>query len=318
VLTPTPVSTRHATQFRTLGRRLKRVFRPGALILNYHRVVDLPRDSYSLCVSPQRFANHVELIRNYARPMSLAMLLSCLEAGEMPRRAVVVTFDDGYFDVLAHAKPILEHYEIPATLFAISGFVGATAEMWWDELERAFCADPARTHREFGCDCEPRSGSFDLNRVHARALHMHPRKRAALLHGLLGEQSPVCRSLYRGLTSGELRDLAASGLFEIGAHTVTHPALAGLHSLAQWQEISTSRKQLEQALGRPVTLFSYPHGSIGPGTVDEVKIAGFVAACSSNVDLARPHCDRFRLPRVTARNWGADEFAAQLRFWFEG
>ena len=48
----------------------------------------------------------------------------------------MITFDDGYADNLHNAKPLLEHYDIPATVFVVSGYVGHEREFWWDELER--------------------------------------------------------------------------------------------------------------------------------------------------------------------------------------
>jgi peptidoglycan/xylan/chitin deacetylase (PgdA/CDA1 family) len=49
---------------------------------------------------------------------------------------VVVTFDDGYADNLHHAKPLLERYGIPATVFVTSDYIGQEHEFWGDKLER--------------------------------------------------------------------------------------------------------------------------------------------------------------------------------------
>ena len=54
----------------------------------------------------------------------------------MPKRGVVLTFDDGYADNLWNAKPLLEKYELPATVFITSGSLDSPTEFWWDDLER--------------------------------------------------------------------------------------------------------------------------------------------------------------------------------------
>ena len=59
----------------------------------------------------------------------------------MPARAVCVTFDDGYYDNLAVAGPLLEEARVPATVFLATGFLGASC-FWWDRLARVF-ADAA-------------------------------------------------------------------------------------------------------------------------------------------------------------------------------
>jgi peptidoglycan/xylan/chitin deacetylase (PgdA/CDA1 family) len=46
--------------------------------------------------------------------------------------AVAITFDDGYADLLANAKPLLERADVPATAFVVAGGLGRP--FWWDEL----------------------------------------------------------------------------------------------------------------------------------------------------------------------------------------
>ncbi|MBN2415865.1 polysaccharide deacetylase family protein [bacterium] len=47
----------------------------------------------------------------------------------LPERPIIITFDDGYESVYTHALPILRHYGFTATVFVISGYVGA-ANRW--------------------------------------------------------------------------------------------------------------------------------------------------------------------------------------------
>src|SRR5215217_5731168 len=104
-----------------------------ALILGYHRVIDGP-DPYQLAVSPERFAEHLAVLARMARPLPLGDLPDLLVRGEVPKRTVAVSFDDGYADVLHLAKPLLAQFGIPATVFVTSGALGR--ELWWDRLGR--------------------------------------------------------------------------------------------------------------------------------------------------------------------------------------
>ena len=45
-----------------------------------------------------------------------------------------MTFDDGYRDNVHVAKPLLERFEIPATVFVVSAYVDSDRDFWWDEL----------------------------------------------------------------------------------------------------------------------------------------------------------------------------------------
>ena len=60
------------------------------------------------------------------------------------------------------------------------------------------------------------------------------------------------RPEYRLMTVDELVAISRDGLVDIGAHTVNHPDLTAIPPEQQRWEIETSKRQLEEWLGRPV------------------------------------------------------------------
>ena len=111
-------------------------FARRSIILLYHRVAVVPSDPQLLCVTPKHFAEHLDVLQKCMNPMPLRQLVPAVRNRKIPHRRVIVTFDDGYADNMYIAKPLLERYEIPATVFVASGYLGQTREFWWDELER--------------------------------------------------------------------------------------------------------------------------------------------------------------------------------------
>ena len=111
--------------------------RDGWVVLLYHRVTVLRRDPWGLAVLPRHFEEHLDVIRRHARPTTLGTLDEMMKRGEHPRRVVVVTFDDGYADNLYEARPLLERYEVPATVFVTTGPLHHDRGFWWDALEDA-------------------------------------------------------------------------------------------------------------------------------------------------------------------------------------
>ncbi len=107
-----------------------------ALILLYHHVGEGYSDPWSLCVSPQHFSEQLEILQKKTLSVRLQELVTALDRGNIPRGSVVVTFDDGYADNLHKAKPLLERYDVPATVFLTTWYINARSEFWWDELER--------------------------------------------------------------------------------------------------------------------------------------------------------------------------------------
>lgn len=93
-------------------------------ILMYHKVNDQKGNSLSVPVS--LFDEQMgELAERYQVISAEDLLAHVLTATPLPPRAVLLTFDDGYRDVLTHAYPILKRYGHPAILFVSTDFIGS-------------------------------------------------------------------------------------------------------------------------------------------------------------------------------------------------
>lgn len=114
----------------------------------YHQVAEpLSVQERRFCMPPIEFAKQMTyLVQGGYTPVSLAELDHCLRGTrDWPPRPVHVTFDDGFRGVLEHAWPVLERHRIPATLFVVSGLMGATNE-WMQQ--RGFPSRPLLSREE--------------------------------------------------------------------------------------------------------------------------------------------------------------------------
>lgn len=94
-------------------------------ILLYHRVdrraSTLPPVTRRLTVDPRDFAAQMSwLSRHDFHPVTQHQLLRGLEGEPLPCRPLLITFDDGYSDVLANATPVLRRLGMPATMYVIT------------------------------------------------------------------------------------------------------------------------------------------------------------------------------------------------------
>lgn len=108
-------------------------------ILAYHAIADL-RDDPVLAeygVSPGLFAAQLDGLAGHGWEfVDLdAVLLWLTGDGDLPRRAVLVSFDDAYTDLLEVAAPLLAERSIPALVFAIGGHLGGAND--WDHHKGA-------------------------------------------------------------------------------------------------------------------------------------------------------------------------------------
>ncbi len=103
-------------------------------ILAYHAIADL-RDDPVLSeygVAPELFAAQLDSLAEHGWEfVDLDVALAWLRGeAALPRRAVLVSFDDAYTDLLEAAAPLLEARAIPAVVFAIAGHLGGSND--WD------------------------------------------------------------------------------------------------------------------------------------------------------------------------------------------
>lgn len=134
--------------------------------------------------------------------------------------------------------------------------------------------------------------------------------------GTLGGRSKWLAPLGAGdlpmLCPSQLINLAADGC-EIGAHSMSHPQLDCIDRTAAAAEIRQSKDVLEQALGRSVDTFAYPHGYHDKAVKQLVAEAGFTSAAAVRNALSPADDDPFALARVTVMSdFGPDRIAQVL------
>jgi peptidoglycan/xylan/chitin deacetylase (PgdA/CDA1 family) len=317
----------------------------------YHRVAEPGLDPCLLCVGRKQFAEQLEVLRKSCEIVPLRELQNSLRADGLRRPRVALTFDDGYVDNLDNAKPILNRFEAPATVFVTSGFVGTTREFWWDELDRLLL-QPGRvaaslrlrvegTVREWSLgdyadyppDRQANDAAWSLMDSHdptprhtvyrelVQVLYTIPlHERDALLEELRQQtdKPPEGRRSHRVMSPRQVQELAAGGLVEVGAHTMSHPVLSAQPAELQRQEIVESKHLLETWIGQPVRSFAYPFGTLAhysPATVDLVRSAGYTCACSNFPGPVKSTTDPFQLPRHMVFNWDGSTFSKHLSSW---
>jgi peptidoglycan/xylan/chitin deacetylase (PgdA/CDA1 family) len=93
-------------------------------VLMYHKVNDVPGNPITVPVG--LFEEQMSGLRELGYPVVGldAVLAHYLDGMPLPAGATLITFDDGYEDVLRHALPVLEREGYPAVLFVPIGYVG--------------------------------------------------------------------------------------------------------------------------------------------------------------------------------------------------
>lgn len=296
------------------------VTKPRLSILIFHRVHGQQDSMFPDEPDAARFDRLIHFVARSFRVMALRDAIRCMANDEMPSRAMVITFDDGYADNAAVALPVLLRHGVTATFFVSTGFLDG-GRMWNDSVIECL-----RTTPKNELDLE----SFGLGPCALASLDQRRSAIGSLLPRIkyLGgaERQEAVSRLQRlcgvadlptdlMMTSGQLRELFKSGM-EIGAHTVNHPILKNLTPSQAEQEIQDGKHALEDIVQGPVDTFAYPNGRPGQDYdethVSLVRRLGFCGAVSTSPGVSRSGDDLFQLPRFTPWGRSMAAWAARL------
>ena len=244
-------------------------------ILLYHGVTDV--DSKGIenfsgkHIDVGKFEQQMVFIKRYRNVVGLREMANMLaKGGSFPRDSVAVTFDDSYKNVCDVALPILKQYEIPATFFISTGFVGTDRRFVTDHVEHIINKTSNAVlnitlngeHRQF--DLSNRWGRIEAVIEIKGFLKKNPTAGSRILKrlqerlGVPDNGNDV--ENYRNLSWEDVRKLYSPPFLEVGGHTVNHAILSLLDEKELIFEIRNCKKELEKRLGHTIDLFSYPEG----------------------------------------------------------
>ena len=326
------------------AKKLLYRFQRRSLVLMYHNIAEPGIDPWELAVSPENFRQHLEVLRKY-RVISVAEMSDSLEKNSIISGSVAITFDDGYEDNLLHARPLLEEYNLPATFFIATGYLGGKKMFWWDELDQVFLTGsdlPDSLSLNIGGEAFVFSLGDDAVLTPQKAARQaswywhqpSPTRRGSLyfevwkrlrplpdneIHAAIKElkQWAGVQSIdspKHAMTREQLLTLKDHQLIHTGIHTVTHPALASHGFAQQMQEIDSCRKVLLE-MGMLASHLAYPYGNFNQDTVKICHDLKLSSAFTTNERMVTGKTGQYQIGRFQVRNVDGNTFEKQLQKW---
>jgi peptidoglycan/xylan/chitin deacetylase (PgdA/CDA1 family) len=234
----------------------------GLRVVLYHNITAEPGpcvDGLGVTVSPEVWAEHLDY---YVREYSVVDLETVLH-GRLPKRPLLITFDDGYRSLLETAAPQLRQRGLPAVFFAVSGMLGNRRLMLDNVL--AYLTNTLgleRVERAITGRAGTRSA---LPAVLEEVVAPLPYgERLGLAERLVAhfelDEDELLRRYRLYLEPSELLSLAELGV-EIGCHTASHVHCRCLGPTEAQREIVDAAAALTKLVEKPVRAFSSPYGS---------------------------------------------------------
>jgi peptidoglycan/xylan/chitin deacetylase (PgdA/CDA1 family)/glycosyltransferase involved in cell wall biosynthesis len=293
------------------------------IILNYHRVLPANEmdENFAIAFDHELFFNQMSWLKNNFTILPLEKAISLLKQGQLPKRAVSISVDDGYLDSYQVIYPILKSLNVTAAFF-ISTKGLEDGHLWYDEIVEAIL--------------QTEQLSIEVLDTHYQ-VSTHQHKKTSILQLVeiikylsLTERHQAIQSIYqqcgeptitkRFVNVEQIKEMHDNGML-IGAHTHSHPILMKESQEIATDEILQSQKILENIIKDTVDYFAYPNGKkhldFDEKHIEILKSLGFKAALSSDWGVAKTNkTELLSLPRFTPWDETENYFVMRLAMAF--
>lgn len=297
-------------------------------IIMYHYIRDVEKTSFSKlhAISRNRFHEQIEKIKSQYTIISINDVRDAFENSvTLPQNACVLSFDDGFRDHYENVFPLLGSQRISAVFFPVTcSFEGRVADVHKLHFLLAKAGAPRLIHEyhdwlarmsktlvgEYSIDghekLDPRYRFDDILTANFKTrMQFLPEemKRSYLdpvFRKFIGNEEEFSKRLY--MSPEEVKKLSEADLV-IGSHTHTHRRLDSLSVDDVREELSRSKKILEDVIQKNVDIISYPYGNTNSEIISLAKAVGYSLALGTEVGVNDAHSmNRYILKRVNANS----------------
>jgi peptidoglycan/xylan/chitin deacetylase (PgdA/CDA1 family) len=309
-------------------------------IVMYHYVRRLAGSRFSRLTALEldAFRGQLDFIRRHYTPVSiLDIVLAVRRQVELPPRAIVLTFDDGYTEHYQDVFPLLRRLRVPAAFFPAASSLIDRRVLDVNKIQFVLAATEAPEALAQSIDeaVERASDRADVKPLSAyradgwKAVRFDSPAASYvkyMLQGALPEdvRTPVLDELFAKLVSADerafadelymgidqAREMSDAGM-TIGGHGDRHMTLTSLSRDGQAREIDGALRVLD-AVGasRSRFVFSYAKGAHNADSVSLLRARGCVLAVTNRPSIATATPDTLlSLPRLDANHLPTDASA---------
>ncbi|MEL7338868.1 MAG: polysaccharide deacetylase family protein [Bacteroidota bacterium] len=294
----------------------------GYLILCYHGVYhrsSMPFNGRHIRTSV--FEKHLRYFRRHFDILSLDDVFVRVEEGRFAQRpTLALSFDDGYRNNLTYALPLLARYEVPATLFAITGILdGTQSRIWTDTLDmirvklagqslqwedQIFADKGGQLYNEAG------QSIYDYFQTYACGERDNRLARLAKQQQLQAWVMDQQIDFHRLLSPEELRQIDGSPWVSVQAHTYRHHDLAFREAAEIRLELLQGKSALENLLQHPVETLAFPFGRYDQRTKAIAREVGYRQLLALRYQHEEDRNEQDLLPRLNVS--GTTTFDSQI------
>jgi len=292
-------------------KKIKTYFKGKGAVLCYHRVlphklvVNDCSPEKNLVISENCLENHLNFLKNNYKVVSMDKMHSHL-LGDSCEFLIAITFDDGYKDNLHYALPLLEKYELPATISITTRFPEGDNWMWWYELEDLIL-------NEKSLDINFRNLKLNAS---IKTKNLKSIAYSKIRKWIINEKEIIQKQFLTYLTKNKVRKnysnitlnweeilfLDSHKLINIGAHSHNHSNLKILDANEVLRDLSHCKILIEKYLKHPIKHFAYPYGTsnaISSSVINYLKNLNFKTAVTTSFGYVGINGNIYKIPRIS-------------------
>jgi peptidoglycan/xylan/chitin deacetylase (PgdA/CDA1 family) len=299
--------------------------RRGFNIIGFHgiSIEDEHRRFPTLFISPDSFERRLQFLTKRYRIVSLEDAVQQHRAGDLRPNQVVLTFDDGFYNFLGQAVPILKKYGAHGTVYVVTSDV-ESGEPTFNLLVKDLILSTRRRSAtglphapDVTCDLSSPARRDQLVTSVVDALNTTcdtTEKRFAFSRAVgaaldVDVEAKLRARLWDRLSPAEVREVADAG-FGVQLHTHSHRNVIGFRQQVR-DEVRTNRQVLERLTGRSAVHFCYPLGLWDRAVWADLRAEGVETAVTTRNGPNFP-----QTPALSLRRYLVGEAMSELEFEF--
>jgi peptidoglycan/xylan/chitin deacetylase (PgdA/CDA1 family) len=240
-----------------------------------------------------QFKNDLDFILKKFLPISLNDFLNYLKNDkQLPKKAFLLTFDDGLRETYEIISPILLAKGIPATFFICSEFIDNKklaydhkASLITDKLKKKnnliHIKNAKNILKYYGYQLTNNESILNLKYQNELIINEIANSISLDFEKYLIEKKPY-------LTSDQINDMIENG-FSIGAHSIDHPLYSSLSLEQQLHQTISSITFIRKKFNLKYGVFAFPHNCYGVSNefFIQIKKTGLIDAFFGTDGIAR-------------------------------
>ncbi|VVB59227.1 Polysaccharide deacetylase [uncultured archaeon] len=239
--------------------------------------------------------------------MTMSELIDTYKNKRKLGKIVVLTFDDGFRNIITHAYPIMKEFNAKGCVYLVSGLVGSGKLLWTDYIE-TMIKNSKKGKFEFIFKGEKlvylmndkKSYQNTMRDVKNKLKTLSNKERLNHLKQFNNIKTTNFPKKFMIADWKEIQSLDMK-ILEVGSHTKNHPNLSTLSSSEEFEEeLKNSKDEIEKMVGYDINHFCYPAGKYNEDIIRYLNEYGYKSAVTITRDFNNKNTNLYQLKRIEA------------------